>query len=299
MSGDLLAEKEYKETINGGVKTWQWLKSLFAKKEEKQMSDDEFIGIFLEEAKGKTDEIDKLELENDLENHFSKDFTQTAEMVKESNEKSLENSLNEKSKGIENENIAKVSKEIPNESLENKQENAIQKDLAQDSKVQNLSNDNLSNDSFVKDFSNTFTETQKLSSQAKTLEIETEIDTLKSNAEMRKMLEDEGRYYFNYFTAKQQYREYDKQQGIVQSKQDFMKEFKAYVAKDMSADEMRVLIALSNKKDSKLTAEHKLMIKECLHIAQEKNPNFQFLGNGHKAIIRANNNQKLGTQSIK
>ena len=67
----------------------------------------------------------------------------------------------------------------------------------------------------------------------------------------------------------------------------------------MSVDEMRVLIALSNSKNSKLTPEHKLLIKDCLDIAQKENKNFQFLSKWHKAIVRANNNQMLGTQSIK
>ena len=41
MNGDLIAEKEYKDMANGGVKTWQWLKNLF--RGGKEMSDDEFI----------------------------------------------------------------------------------------------------------------------------------------------------------------------------------------------------------------------------------------------------------------
>ena len=86
MNGDLIAEKEYKETINGGVKTWQWLKNLF-KKSKEEMDDEEFIKIFLEEAKGKTEEIDK------LESDFNAEMVETAEMVKDkeiANEKTKE-----------------------------------------------------------------------------------------------------------------------------------------------------------------------------------------------------------------
>lgn len=42
-----------------------------------------------------------------------------------------------------------------------------------------------------------------------------------------------------------------------------------------------------------------MLIKDCLDIAQKENKNFQFLSKWYKAIVRANNNQMLGTQSIK
>lgn len=211
MSGDLIAEKEYKETIDSGIKTWKWLKSLFG---GDKMSDDDFIKTFLDEAKGKADEIDK---------------------------------------GIEN--IAEQSNEIDDEPIK---------------------------DSFVKDFEDTYKETQNL---AKANNEKSEIDK-ESNA--------------SYFSTKSQYIEYDKQQGTLQSKKDFMEEFRQYAKREMTADEMRVLIALSHSKDSKLTPEHKIFIKECLNLAQKhENPHLRFLSEGHLAIIRISNNQKIGTHSIK
>lgn len=266
MNGDLIAEKEYKETINGGVKTWQWLKNLFKKGKEKEMDDEEFVKTFLEEAKGKAEEIDK------LESDFNADMIKTAEMVKD------KEIVNEKTKEIGNKNIADPSKKIDEKPLENKQEitNTNEKD-----------GKDLAQDSFVKDFGDTYTETlAQANPKAKKIELGQEN-------------QNDGKSVWNYFAAKEEYMQYDKQQGKIQSKESFIREFKEYAQNSMTADEMRVLIALSNSKNSKLTPEHKLLIKDCLNIAQKENKNFQFLSEGHKAIIRANNNQMLGTQSIK
>lgn len=282
MNGDLIAEKEYKETINGGVKTWQWLKNLF-KKGKEEMDDEEFVKVFLEEAKGKTEEI------GEIESDFNDDMVETAEMVKDkeiANEKTKEKEIsneNEKSKELDNENIADPSKKIDEKPLENKQEieNANEKG-GKDSK-------DLAQDSFVKDFGDTYTETlAQANPKTKKLGLGQEQDN-----------QNDGKSVWNYFAAKEEYMQYEKQQGKKVDKAKFMKEFKEYAEKKMSVDEMRVLIALSNSKNSKLTPEHKLLIKDCLYIAQENNKNFQFLSEGHKAIIRANSNQKLGTQSIK
>ena len=267
MNGDLIAEKEYKETIDSGIKTWRWLKNLFKKGSEKEMDDDEFIKIFLEEAKGKTDEIDK------IENDFNEDMLKTAEMV---NDKA-----NEKSKEIENQNIADQSNKIDEKPLENMRENANKQN-----------SEDLVQDNFIKDFGDTYKET--LSQANPKAE-----KAIGNNAEMQTMLGKDDSYKWNYFSAKEEYIQYDKQRGKIQSKESFMAEFKQYAQNRMTADEMRVLIALSNSKNSKLTPEHKLLIKDCLNIAQKDNKNFQFLSEGHKAIIRANNNQMLGTQSIK
>lgn len=207
MSGDLIAEKEYKETIDSGIKTWKWLKSLFG---GYKISDDDFIKTFLDEAKGKADEIDK---------------------------------------GIEN---------IDNETIK---------------------------DSFVEDFEATYKETQNLA---------------KANNEKSEANQEMQESQVSYFSTKSQYIEYDKQQGTLQSKKDFMQEFRQYAKKEMTADEMRVLIALSHSKDSKLTPEHKIFIKDCLNLAQKhENPHLRFLSEGHLAIIRISNNQKIGTHSIK
>lgn len=279
MNGDLIAEKEYKETINGGVKTWQWLKNLF-KKGKEEMDDEEFVKTFLEEAKGKAEEI------GEIESDFNDDMVKTAEMVKDkeiANEKTKElGNENEKSKELENQNIADPSKKIDEKPLENKQENANTnekdgKDLSKD----------LAQNSFVKDFGDTYTETlAQANPKAKKIGLGQEN-------------QNDDKSVWNYFAAKEEYMQYDKQQGKTQSKESFIREFKEYAKKEMSVDEMRVLIALSNSKNSKLTPEHKLLIKDCLNIAQKENKNFQFLSEGHKAIIRANNNQMLGTQSIK
>lgn len=277
MNGDLIAEKEYKETINGGVKTWQWLKNLF-KKGKEEMDDEEFVKTFLEEAKGKAEEI------GEIESDFNDDMVKTAEMVKDkeiANEKTKEQELgneNENSKEIENQNIADPSKKIDEKPLENKQKiaNTNEKD-----------GKDLAQDSFVKDFGDTYTETlAQANPKAKKIELGQEN-------------QNDGKSVWNYFAAKEEYMQYDKQQGKIQSKESFIREFKEYAKKEMSVDEMRVLIALSNSKNSKLTPEHKLLIKDCLNIAQKENKNFQFLSEGHKAIIRTNNNQMLGTQSIK
>ena len=280
MNGDLIAEKEYKDMANGGVKTWQWLKNLF-KKSKEEMDDEEFIKIFLEEAKGKTEEI------GELESDFNAEMVETAEMIKDkeiANEKTKEQEIyneNEKSKEIGNENIANPSKKIDEKPLENKQKNKNANEKSgKDSK-------NLAQDSFVKDFGDTYTE---ILAQANP-------KTKKIGQEQENQNDDKS--VWNYFTAKEEYMQYEKQQGKVQSKKEFMQEFKDYAKKEMSVDEMRVLIALSNSKNSKLTPEQKLLIKDCLDIAQKENKNFQFLSEGHKAIIRANNNQMLGTQSIK
>lgn len=228
MNGDLLAEKEYKETIDSGIKTWKWLKGLFS---GEKLSDDDFIKVFLDEAKGKTSEID------------------TETLDKESQ------------KVIENENA-----------IEQKE-----KDLA--------------NDSFVKDFQDTYTQAQKLSSSN---------DKSKEMQEVLEIPEKDNFMPLNYFNLKAEYIEYDKGKGKVQSKASFINEFKEYAKREMTADEMRVLIALSHSKDSKLTPEHKTLIKDCLNLAQKhENPNLRFLSEGHLAIIRASNNQKLGTHSIK
>lgn len=275
MNGDLIAEKEYKETINGGVKTWQWLKNLF-KKGKEEMDDEEFVKTFLEEAKGKAEEI------GEIESDFNDDMVKTAEMVKDkeiANEKTKEiGNKNEKSKELENQNIADPSKKIDEKPLENKQEiaNTNEKD-----------GKDLAQDSFVKDFGDTYTETlAQANPKAKKIELGQEN-------------QNDGKSVWNYFAAKEEYMQYDKQQGKKVDKAKFIAEFKEYAEKKMSVDEMRVLIALSNSKNSKLTPEHKLLIKDCLNIAQKENKNFQFLSEGHKAIIRANNNQMLGTQSIK
>lgn len=209
------------------------------------MDDEEFIKTFLEETKGKTEEIDK------LESDFNAEMMETAEMIKDkeiANEKTKEQELY-------NENIADPSKKIDEKPLENKQkiENANKKD-GKDSK-------NLAQDSFVKDFGDTYTE---ILAQAnpKTKKIGQEQEN-----------QNDGKSVWNYFTAKEEYMQYDKQQGKVQSKKEFMQEFKDYAKKEMSVDEMRVLIALSNSKNSKLTPEHKLLIKDCLDIAQKENKN--------------------------
>lgn len=278
MNGDLIAEKEYKETINGGVKTWQWLKNLF-KKGKEEMDDEEFVKTFLEEAKGKAEEI------GEIESDFNDDMVKTAEMVKDkeiANEKTKEQELdneNEKSKEIENQNIADPSKKIDEKPLENKQELA---------KTNEKDGKDLAQDSFVKDFGDTYTETlAHANPKAKKIGLGQEQEN-----------QNDGKSVWNYFAAKEEYMQYDKQQGKKVDKAKFIAEFKEYAEKKMSVDEMRVLIALSNSKNSKLTPEHKLLIKDCLNIAKE-NKNFQFLSEGHKAIIRANNNQMLGTQSIK
>lgn len=232
MSGDLIAEKEYKETINGGVKTWQWLKNLF-KKGKEEMDDEEFVKVFLEEAKGKADEIDK------LESDFNADMVETAEMVKD---KEIGNE-NEKSKELDNENIAEQSKKIDEKPLENKQEieNTNEKG-GKDSK-------DLAQDSFVKDFGDTYKETLS-QANPKAKKLGQEQDN-----------QNDGKSVWNYFAAKEEYMKHEKQQGKIQSKESFIREFKEYAKKKMSVDEMRVLIALSNSKNSKLTPEHKLLSK--------------------------------------
>lgn len=256
MNGNLLAEKEYKEMIDSGIKTWKWLKGLFG---GEKLSDDDFIKVFLDEAKDKTSEID-LELPN---NEFQKDFLNTAKI-------------------IENENIKENTIE-PSQTISQTIENSQEKDLA-------------NNDSFVKDFQDTYAQTQKLSSSNNGIKAE-------KSQESQEMLETPEKDNFlplNYFNLKAEYIEYDKQQGKAQSKASFINEFKEYAKREMTADEMRVLIALSHSKDSRLTQEHKTLIKDCLNLAQKhENPNLRFLSEGHLAIIRASNNQKLGTHSIK
>lgn len=81
---DLVSEKEYQESIKGGVKTWVWLKSLFGAKE---LSDDEFRRILLEEANKKSGELDS-EIKD-----FNQEFLETSQMIdsKESQSHTKEN----------------------------------------------------------------------------------------------------------------------------------------------------------------------------------------------------------------
>lgn len=263
---DLLNEKDYKETIDSGVKTWQWLKRLFGGKE---MSDDDFIEALVEEAQDKELEVDK-EID-DLQK----------ETLDNENKPNLEN-INENAKVAENIN------ENKGESLEN-------------------------NDDFVDSFLSEASENAKLIKGASAKDIKHNKELSAESAESSQKNEKDGKENvknlgaeneqestLGYFTRKKEEIEVNKQMKTQpQSKESFKRELMEYSAKRMSADEMRVMIAVLHSKNNKITPEHKLLIKDCLDIARQNNPNFEFLSNGYKAIVKLGNNKTLGTQSIK
>lgn len=86
--------------------------------------------------------------------------------------------------------------------------------------------------------------------------------------------------------------------SISQDKESFINEFKNYAKNFMSIDEMKILISMSNNKSDKLNKEHKILLKECLNLIKI-NPNYSSLDNGYKIIMKANNNEKIGTQGVR
>lgn len=288
MNGDLIAEKEYKDIANGGVKTWQWLKNLF--RGGKEMSDDEFIEALVKEAKDKELEIEK-EVEKDnfqqemletakiIENDdFQKDMLETAHIVE--NQPNLENTnenVNENTKSVEKQGESLENDEFANDFLNEANENVK---LAKNFNTKGAKDNENTNESVESNANNSNNK-----EQAKKLDVTQEND--KESA-------------LGYFSRKKEEIDINKQsKNKAQSKESFKNELLNYAEKKMSADEMRVMVSLLHSKNKKITPEHKLLIKNCLDVAQKNNPNFNYLSIGHKAIIKLNDNKTLGTQSIK
>lgn len=289
MNGDLIAEKEYKDMANGGVKTWQWLKNLF--RGGKEMSDDEFIEALIKEAKEKELEIEK-EVEKD---NFQQEMLETAKIVENDG---FQKDMLETAHIIENQ---------PN--LENTNEN-----VKENAKSVEKQGESLENDEFANDFLNEANENVKLAKNFNTKgakDNENTNESVESNAnnsnydkEQAKKLnvaqENDKESALGYFSRKKEEIDINKQsKNKAQSKESFKNELLNYAEKKMSADEMRVMVSLLHSKNKKITPEHKLLIKNCLDVAQKNNPNFNYLSAGHKAIIKLSDNKTLGTQSIK
>lgn len=288
MNGDLIAEKEYKETINGGVKTWQWLKNLF--RGGKEMSDDEFIEALVKGAKDKELEIEK-EVEKD---NFQQEMFETAKIIENDG---FQKDMLETAHIVENQ---------PN--LENTNEN-----VNENAKSVEKQGESLENDEFANDFLNEANENVKLAKNFNTKGAKDNENTKESvessannsnNKEQAKKLdvaqENDKESALGYFSRKKEEIDINKQsKNKAQSKESFKNELLNYAEKKMSADEMRVMVSLLHSKNKKITPEHKLLIKNCLDVAQKNNPNFNYLSTGHKAIIKLNDNKTLGTQSIK
>ena len=282
MNGDLIAEKEYKDMANGGVKTWQWLKNLF--RGGKEMSDDEFIETLVKEAKDKADEIDiGLEKDNSKDN-FQQEMLETAKIVEND--------------GFQKDMLetAHIVEKQPN--LENANENA---------KSAEKQGESLENDGFANDFLNEANDNVKLAKNfnakgAKGNEnanesAESSANNSNDGKEQAKNLnaqqenEQETPLFKDYFNRKKEEIDINKQsKNKAQSKESFKEELLHYAEKKMTADEMRVMVSLLHSKNKKITPEHKLLIKNCLDVAQKNNPNFNYL---------SANNKTLGTQSIK
>ncbi len=286
MNGDLIAEKEYQQTINGGVKTWQWLKRLFG---GEKMSDDDFIEALVKEAKEKADEIDKtleqdkfqqemLESAKIAENDgFQKDMLETAHIVE--NQPNIAN-VNENTNGAEKQGESLENDNFADSFLSEANENAK---LAKNFNAKGAKGNENANES---------SSTQ--SSQKNDKDSKENLKNLGIDNEQETPL------FKDCFNRKKEEIDINKQsKNKAQSKESFKNELLNYAQNKMTADEMRVMISLLHSNNKKITKEHKLLIKNCLDVAQKNNPNFEFLSKGHKAIIRASNNQNLGTQSIR
>ena len=300
MNGDLIAEKEYKDMANGGVKTWQWLKNLF--RGGKEMSDDEFIETLVKEAKEKELEIDK----NIEQDRFSQEMLETAKIVENEENKEFQKDMLKTAHIAENQqNIA------PN--LANANENV--KENTKGAEKQGESGESNENDGFANDFLGEANENSKLAknfnakgaqgnenaNESAESSANNENDG-KDSKEKAKILGEsqENEQTLGYFSRKKEEIDVNKEmKNKPQSKESFKEELLLYAEKKMSADEMRVMVSLLHSNNKKITKEHKLLIQNCLDVTQKNNPNFNYLSAGHKAIIRASNNQRLGTQSIK
>lgn len=88
--------------------------------------------------------------------------------------------------------------------------------------------------------------------------------------------------------------------SIPQNKESFIKEFNHYCQKGMNVDEMKILCAMLNMKSppSKLNKEHKDILRNALNLVQS-NPNYEFLPNAYKSIIKVSLNKSIGTESTK
>lgn len=245
------------------------------------MSDDEFIEALVNEAKEKADEIDKgLEQDN-----FQQDMLETAKIVENENKPNLENTnenINENTKDNENKGESMENDGFADSFLSEANENVK---LATNFNAKSAKSNENVNESTKSSSSNDSKEKEK--------RLSVNLGTNQENEQEMPLFKD-------YFNRKKEEIDINKQsKNKAQSKEHFKEELLNYAQNKMTADEMRVMTSLLHSNNKKITPEHKLLIKNCLEVAQKNNQNFEFLSVGHKAIIRTSSNQTLGTQSIR
>lgn len=269
---DLINEKEYKEVIDSGFKTWKWLKKIFG---ADNTEDNKFAETLIKEASNKSKEIDS-KYSNDQEIINKQQGIMNQTIVKADNKINANNN-EDKLNGHYEENKNEFIDNLINTTSLRKEYilNVDSHDITKDAKN--------SKDNFANDLINTV---------ALRDDYLLEHNSKDNSSNISKNINDENLNYFGKKAIELKH--------SPQSKESFKREFMEYVKKYMNVSEMKILAGVFNMKSppSKLNKEHKEFLKGCFTL-MKANPNYELLDNSYKALLKASNKEHIGTQSIR